>query len=227
MRNKDQKVLYLFDEIGKIDDRFVNEAMQYESKRHSKGKIFARIMILAACIAVIMTLLVATAAGVTIGLVSEFIADTDKNASPNGDLDTVPPESDDMLFDTMSSLSVETLEAARVYSSPAQLVCDGNVRLIWTYGNGVYYSVKVDPSDTWALKEYLDSAEGTKKVEYGEKYGDFRFYISHGNGIVESPYLENNPGRVSFGTLSDYLPEIYPSGEFADFIAYLVEGAEN
>ena len=218
MKSNEQKILYLFDEIGKIDDKYVAEAMEYRRYAPEK-RSFIKILSLAACIA-----LIAVFCLIGISNIADALLDTDKNDFPS-DGGTVY-ETPDALCEVMTELDVKFLSSAQISSPTAELVCDGNVRIIWTYNGEVYYSVTVDPNDAKALERHL-AGKSSSRVSPDDEYGDFRFYVSHGNGLLETPYIEDNAGRLSVGSLSDYLPEVYPSRELADFISSLIKRAEN
>lgn len=218
MKSNEQNILYLFDEIGKIDDKYVAEAMECRSYA-TKKRSFIKILSLAACIT-----LIAVFCLVGISNIADTLLDAYKNDSP-ADSDNVY-ETSDALYEVMTGLDVKFLSAAQISTPTAELVCDESVRIIWTYNGEVYYSVTVDPSDAKTLEKYL-AKESASRVSPSDEYGDFRFYVSYGNGLLETPYIEDNAGRLSIGSLSDYLPEVYPSSELADFIGSLIKRAEN
>ncbi len=216
--NKEQKILYMFDEIGKIDDKYVNEALSFEKKsaRHIK---FTRILAVCACIALISVMLFT------------MISNRTDNApqAPN-DQPADLKDTNDYLMSSLEGINIELLSSFKVMEdnnsesleNENSILYDSSVRLIWTYGNGVYYSVTVsDAYDMQSLEDHLAHDKATA-FERKSDYGDFRFWISYGNGITETPYLSDNSGRISVGTLSDYLPEVLPSDEFASFIHRLI-----
>lgn len=208
--NKEQKILYMFDEIGKIDDKYVNEALLCEKRKVARYSRFARILAVAACIALI------SAACLT--LISKL---TGTPQAPNDSLGDFK-EAEDYLMNSLEGINIELLSSFEVSEDDTSLLYDKSVRLIWTYGNGVYYSVAVKGAyDVQDLENYLAN-DKMSDFERNNDYGDFRFWISYGNGITETPYLSDNSGRISVGFLSDYLPEVLPSDEFASFIHRLI-----
>ncbi len=218
MKSNEQKILYLFDEIGRIDDKYVAEAMECRSYT-AKKRSFIKILALAACIT-----LITVSCLVGISNIANSLFDACKNDLPSDD-GTVY-EMSDALCEVMTELDVKFLSAAQISKPTAELVCDGSLRIIWTYNGEVYYSVTVDSSDAKALERHL-ARKSSSRVSPDDEYGDFRFYVSHGNGLLETPYIEDNAGRLSVGSLSDYLPEVYPSSELADFIGSLIKRMEN
>ncbi len=208
--NKEQKILYMFDELGKIDDKYVNEALLSEKKKSVRQSKFTRILAVAACIALI------SAACLT--LVSKL---SSIPQAPNDSLDDLK-EAEDYLMNSLEGINIELLSSFEVPENDTSLLYDESVRLIWTYGNGVYYSVRVkDTYDVESLENYLAN-DKVSDFERNNAYGDFRFWISYGNGITETPYLSDNSGRISVGSLSDYLPEVLPSDDFARLIEKLI-----
>ncbi|MBE6608440.1 MAG: hypothetical protein E7633_07775 [Ruminococcaceae bacterium] len=217
--NKQKKILYMFDEIGKIDDKYINEALLCEKKAVRPVK-FSRLLAVAACIALISVMLLTMISNRSDEAPQEPI--TQPSDTKNTE-DLIMITFTEMDSDIRSSFRVPTFDITEDVDGKYSFLYHGGIRLIWTYGNGVYYSVAVsDDNDVKALKDYLAN-DKTTDFERGREYGDFRFYISYGNGITETPYLSDNGGRFSDGFLSDYLPEVLPSDEFAHFVQTFIE----
>ena len=211
------KIDYLIDELGKIDDKFVNEAMQIVVPTHEmrpKRRISKALTLVAAVVLVFAISLTAIAN-------LDGLFDKSSDAANEG----LPEDvfnSKDRIYAQLATLDAQSLSSAVVISDVNDLLYDSPTRLIWTFGDGVYYSVTVRNSvDENRIEDYLKSDYTTKADPDGET-SDFRFWISYGNGKCVTPYLERNGGRESFGILSDYLPEIYPSDAFARFIGSLI-----
>lgn len=218
--NKEQKILYMFDEIGNIDDKYVNEALLCEKKQLGRQGKLIRILTVAACIALISAMLLT--------MISNR---TDDAPQAPSEPPTSLPKVEDLLMinftemdsDIRGMFNVPTFDSTESIDGKYSFIYHSGVRLIWTYGNGVYYSVAVsDESDIKTLENYLANDKSTD-FERGKEYGNFRFYISYGNGIVETPYLSNNSGRISDGYLPDYLPEVLPSDDFARFVQSIID----
>lgn len=209
----EKKLAYLINELGMIDDRYVDEALRaYQIRPVKKG----RLAIMIAAIAVGTVMLITASLGIMARIYSSF----DKL---NDAVEEAPTEITDRLGQTLLSLEAEKLSTAVLDAPIDQVIYDGNTRFIWTYDGLVYYSVTV--RDSMALRDleaYLET-DRSQSVDENDALSDLRFWISYGNGISVSPYLENNQGRISVGTLSDYSPEIYPSEQFASFIGRLIE----
>ena len=151
--NKEQKILYMYDELGKIDDKYVNEALLCEKKAVRQVK-FSRLLAVAACIALISVMLTLT--------IANFPADDSE--APNAPNDNFK-ESEDYLMNSLEGINIELLSSFKVSENDdssenlennASILYDGSVRLIWTYGNGVFYSVTVSDSyDLQSLEDYL------------------------------------------------------------------------
>ena len=216
------KISYLFDEIGKIDDKFVNEALpayefirpQYGEKRRERRGISRALALVAAVVLVFVLSL-----GVVANL-EDILFSKDNESVPEQNVDDY--KSKDRIYAQFATLDAQSLGSAEVTGDVNDLLYDSSTRLIWTFGDGVYYSVTVRNS------AYEDRIEHYLKSDFGEKaspddeFSDFKFWISYGNGKCVTPYLERNGGRESYGIVSDYLPEIYPSDAFASFIGSLI-----
>ena len=227
--SKDDKLTYLYDEIGTISDRFVNEALVLERKKSSM-KLFIKTLAVAAVVIIIVVIGLFAIAGMALGSVWSDMQ-TESITSTTTIKDDKPPvhspsDKEDVkeLKELIKGIDSENVEQLAFQDIKNDLLFDGNVRFIWTYGNLVYYSVTVEnPRDIIAVEDYLAS-ENHRIKSQDPINDDFRFWVSFGNGITTSPFLENNAGGESFGELSDYVPEVYPSDEFAEFIAELIEG---
>ena len=209
----ESKIEYLIDELGRIEDRFVDEAMTYE-KPARKGHRVSKSLVLIAAVVMMLVL------SLTI------IADLgDKKSKPQNDYDSenVPSyTSNDRLYTNLLAIDVQSLGAIRVESDVSELLYGKTPRLIWTFGDGVYYSVTLrNSADKEIIDGYLKN-DVSIKADPNDEFSDFRFWIAYGDGKCTTPYLENNGGRDSYGALSDYLPEIYPSDAFARFIGSLI-----
>ena len=107
------------------------------------------------------------------------------------------------MLDSVLGASYESLS----FDSTPDLF-DGEPRLIWETADGQLYGVTLSAAEL----DHLDRESGR-----GDKIGDLsleaevKVWISYGNGLVISPYLEDTPGNVGYGELFDYLPEIIPS----------------
>lgn len=207
------KISYLFDEIGKIDDKFVNEAMLVGAQKRQKRSISKALTLVAAVVLVFVLSITA-------------IANLERamNQSVNDDLEENKDlyENKDRLYAELTLLDAQALSAAVVNEPVENLLYNSTTRLIWTFGDGVYYSVTVrNSADEQIIQNYLRS-DHTAKADPDEEFPDFKFWISFGDGKSVSPYLDRNGGRESYGILSDYLPEIYPSDAFASFIGELI-----
>lgn len=206
------KIDYLIDELGKIDDRFINEALSVEAPTNSRRKISKALALVAAVVAVLM---------LSLSLIANL---GDKSFDSVGDdyEENMHQEQSDKLYQDLTSLDASSLAAIEVEGEVNELLYDKTPRLIWTFGDGVYYSVTLrNTADEHIIEDYLKNDRYTK-ADPDDQFANFRFFITYGNGKCTTPYLENNGGRDSYGSLSDYLPEIYPSDAFANFISELI-----
>lgn len=228
MRDTRRAAEYLFDEIGGIDDSYIAAA---QSAGKAKTRMPFRAGLVAAAALLVMT--------VTVVLPMGLYTRGDKEASDDGIYDqaigTKPtydgnqygPTEDANKKDDESQESVYTLDGVlnvsqdRFYVGDTLDLFDGTPRLLWQASDGALCGVNLSAAEL----EHLDRESGR-----GEQIGDteleaeIQVWISYGNGIVISPYLEDSPGNVGYGDLFDYSPEIIPSsavtGRIKNIIAH-------
>ncbi len=216
MKTNEAKISYFYDEIGKIDDRFISEALFTEKVRR-RNDFKKKLSVFAAVAAIVAVLCFTVIGNRTDG----------KGNAPSEDYPGSSESSTSQNDYLAAYLSQNTLEGVKyeLEEIESELIYDSSMRLIWTFDGDVYYSVAVQNSlSASELESLLENDRYTKLLlgENSPEYGDFRFYVSHGNGILETPYLERNVGRYSVGSLQNYLPEVYPSDSFARFVESLI-----
>lgn len=220
MRDTSRAAEYLFDEIGGIDDSYIAAAM---SARPVRARRPSRIAVLAAAAVLVMAMVVA--------LPMSFVTDKDDAAhdtvlnegtaslstDPSADDAEQKPDVIESPFELDSLLS-NTPDSFNMGGEPD--LFDGTPRLLWQTADGVLCGVKLSASEL----EHLNREQGKgKQVGDAAMEAEVMVWISYGNGLVVSPYLEDSPGNVGYGELFDYSPEIIPSAAVTGRIRTIIE----
>ncbi len=211
MRDTRRAAEYLFDEIGGIDDSFIAAA---QSARPMRARKPLRVAALAAAAVLVMAMVVA--------LPMNFITngvDKDSNEFYGGPASTKPIDGlgslpDDDGWEDKPSTEQSMLELDGIlggapdsfYVGGVPELFDGTPRLLWLQ-DGRLYGVKLTASELKNLRQEQDRGDQIGDAAEAE----IMVWISYGNGLVVSPYLEDSPGNVGYGELFDYSPEIIPS----------------
>ena len=199
---KHKKATYLFDEIGNIDDRLVQEAMLYRA-----GRASPRVLLVAACIAMSLLLVLGTFA---VSMMSRKSEDSDapQGGSPMQDHTQRVEALDEMLVSSRDSISYTTVELQSELD-----FYDGNAYVVWQYADSAAFCVSRALTATEAHALIRSAEDGT---DVGTDAPDLqcRVWILLGDGTVISPYLKSSAGNVGIGTLFDYDPELIPSQSF-------------
>ena len=189
--NKKEKAQLLFERMGQIDDRFIDEAENYVPKRATVRIKFPVIRALAACLSILIVF------GVGIMLF--------RNNAPAGN------ESYPEILTVSSVLKKGSLLSRSV--DPAKLnLLDGESRIIWQDAeSGEYYQVKVSDSQQNSLNRLNSSAENVTDAD-----GDFRIWFVSATGEVTSPELKESNGNISMGSLFTYDSELELTDAFLE-----------
>ncbi len=199
---KRKKALYLLREIGNIDDRLVQEALLYRA-----GRASPRVLLVAACIAMSLLLVLGTFA---VSMMSRKGEDSDapQGGAPMQDHTQRVEALDEMLVSSRDSIAYTTV------TSQSELeFFDGKAYVVWQYADSTGYCVSraLTAAEADAL---IRSAEGGSDVGINSPDPQCRVWILLGDGTVISPYLKSSAGNVGIGTLFDYDPELIPSQSF-------------
>jgi hypothetical protein len=221
----------LMDAIGSIDDRFIFEAQVALPK--NRYAPLRRILAIAACTVVVMTLMLS----LFVGMLSQTKNESQNDGVENigGTLDSIAPNStskpenvpktDSVLADTLIEMKSETMQ----YSSPLErdILFDGSTHLIWRYeGEEDYRICKISYKESSKIKKELNSKAGFSKVDADTDHGELEgFWICFGDGLVYSPYLESSNGNIGYGQIFDYDPELETSEKFNSLIKNAIENA--
>ncbi|MBQ8432522.1 MAG: hypothetical protein IJX28_06525 [Clostridia bacterium] len=201
---KEEKVAYLFDEIGGISDVLVAEAMAYRPKRRSMMPKY---------LAVAASLLVCCILFVTLLLPAKNNAGQESNSSGDG----APYVSlDAMLTNASAELRYTELSSREELNF---------------FGKQAYLVWQEEGSDTLCVSRPLTYGELqrlTRAATEGTSVGEeevslqYRVWILCGDGTVITPYLQQTAGTVGYGELFDYDPELYPSQSFTTLVSDLL-----
>ena len=195
--NKKEKAQLLFEKMGQIDDRFIDEAASYVPKRAAVRIKFPVIRALAACLSILIVF------GVGVMLF--------RDNAPAGN------ESYPEILTVSSVLKKGSLLSRSV--DPAKLnLLDGESRIIWQdTESGEYYRVKVSDSQQNSLNSLNSSAENVADTDE-----DYRIWFVNASGEVTSPELKESSGNVSFGSLFTYDPELELTDAFLERLDTLI-----
>ena len=186
----------LLDAMGGIDDRFLNEAIQYRTARppirHSLRNFMA--------VAAVAALLLVAVTGPLSGLLD--LNKSDSLAPEQGtEISQKPTTLDGLLKGCTESLSFTA------YAPDADTFFDGGVRLtVEDRATGtLYVSRPLSTSEqNTLLREFQASAQQVAPTESPVTY---RVWVLLGDGRVVTPCLNPAQGTVGYGTLFDYESE--------------------
>lgn len=203
--SKQEKIEYLFDEIGRINDSLVQEAMVY---RREPKKLPIK------AISVAATLLVACLVLFRVG--SGLLPKVSKD-------DTAVNESGRIAsLESLLTEHTDTLDC-RLLSAQGELnFFDSNAYLVWQESNGnrLYVSRPLKADELEKLKTM--ATQGTL-VGNTSPALDCRVWILCGDGSVFSPYLRSSAGNIGMGELFDYNAEIIPSSNFTAYVSDILQ----
>ncbi len=200
---KEEKVAYLFDEIGGVSDILLTEAMAYRPrKRQRMPKYLAVAASLAVCCILLAQMLLPT-----------FKENSNQSGgAPNAEA----PISLDALFGEYATAEDYTLLSSREELE----FFDHKAYLVW----------QEEGSDTLCVSRPLTRAELLRLTEAAgqgsavdpeEASPRYRVWILCGDGTVITPYLQSSAGTVGYGDLFDYDPELIPSQSFTSLVSDL------
>ena len=196
----------LYEEIGGVDERFLQEANVYHARKKSPAW---RAVLIAAALLLSLTLLLGTvAAGVTIGVIKALIDREEQQ-------DQLPVTPMAQMEQTMAQSSLHPLAAE-------ELEFFGTPTLIWSeQGSDEYYSVTLSASQCEQLVYLMQSSRREYTAQSVQP--TYQIWLSFGDGIVVSPYLKNTAGNAGHGAVFDYDPELEMSDDLAEYIARYIE----
>lgn len=213
MRNdKMKKTAYLFDEIGRIDDRLLQEAMQMDRRFHAVG--WRRVMLIAATLSLSLILMLQVVVGLSQKGLFPFL---NKEEAPQDQ----PQQGDEWALDGVLDEGKES-QGVQVLASPEEYgFFDGTARLVWQYrGEDTLYVSR--PLTETEVGELLRAMTGTKAVAADAEQPLWRIWLVCDNGEVRTPYLESSQGNIGFGDFFDYHAEVIPAEEWISCVSEIL-----
>lgn len=207
----------LYDEIGGVNEKYLQEAATYRARR--KSPVW-RTLLIAAVTVLVSALVLGTLAASTGIILLGWLFGNDQPEEPDAP-DINQQVQDYTLANMEKTLSVKA-ENMLPTGADAIRLFDGQSRLIWTDGeSGAYYSVTLGEYELGGLL-YLMQRE-QKDIGKKSEQPNYKVWISFGDGTVISPYLKNDAGNAGHGELFDYDPELELSEELIGLIIRCVE----
>ncbi|MBQ7378575.1 MAG: hypothetical protein IJW70_02705 [Clostridia bacterium] len=207
----------LYDEIGGVNERYLQEAATYRVRR--KTPAWRTLLIAAALILVGALVLGTVSASTGIILLGRLL---DNNQSEAPDAPDVNQPVQNYTLANMEQTLAHKAENMLPTGADAIKLFDGQARLIWTDGESdAYYSVTLYGEELGNIL-YLMQAQQVDIDEDSEQ-PSYKVWICFGDGTVISPYLKNDAGNTGHGELFDYDPELELSEDLIGLIMRCVE----
>jgi len=207
-----QKAMYLFRELGNIDDALVADALNPRIQASPRS----RVLLLAACLALSAVLIVSS---LSIALRQFNTGDGGMQAPDMGSVGSTPEEDlrypllEEMLVANRGTAVYETVDNVEELDFFAP-----DARVVWQYAD----------SDSLCVSRPLSESEADRLLEHakdGKSAGDAprepscRVWILLGNGRVITPYLRLSNGNVGYAELFAYSTEVIPSTSFTSALS--------
>ena len=203
----------LFDAIGCIDDRLIQEAqVPPASAAQPKRTNFAAIIALAATLSltvmILSTILIAKVVG---GIKKDSVPD---DSGISSDVETSASLDHVLINCAPDAVVVDDAEDIDFF--------DGNAKIIWQIdGESSYRMVTLTSKyDASALKKRLEQADQSTPADTENTQCDI--WITFGDGKVVSPHLKKSAGNIGYAELFDYSPEIVPDEHLTALINDLI-----
>ena len=199
----------LYEEIGFVDERYLQEAASYRARKKSPAW---RALLIAAALTLVGALLLCTiAASVTIGVLVGILGEGEEPTPPT------PMEQMEQVMQEAqqkrSPRSADEVEAVLFYQP----------MLIWSeQGSDAYYTVSLS---TYECEQLISMMQSKNRTEFTEQSAQpkYQIWLSFGDGVVVSPYLKNTAGNAGHGEVFDYDPELELGDALAERIALYIE----
>jgi hypothetical protein len=206
----DEKISYLLDEIGGVDDAMLTEAMSYRPAKKS-GNLLRTFAAIACAVLVSVT----GFSAVLINWSGWFVGEWGGNASDEGAPSWNAYTLDALLQDAKRGADYTLLSSVREVSY------FGDAHLLWQYvgDDVVYQSRALTERELERLCALIDDG---KSVGESAPLQFARVWLVLGNGDVLTPYLPATPGNVS-SAIFDYNAEILPSKALIDCISDILK----
>lgn len=211
----------LFRAIGDIDDKLVSEALDYKPKRR-RIPPFVSVMSTVAAALLVLLLVVSLLPGLLDGS-GDAPADTGGSEPPSAPVWTVAEGHTENL--ALLSCLDDVKERAES-GTKAPTLTDGHARIIFRdERDGIYYEVPLGGASNAELERLvalLRSPDKEAPVPAGSESPPFSLWVTLGDGVAVSPYLDYGSGNLFYGTLDSYVPEYLPSESLAAFLCELL-----
>ena len=181
-----QKSEYLFREIGNIHDRWVTEALSYQPKRAR----IPRVLMIAACVVLSTTLLVAS---LLVGM-RQFAPDKGTNtgtlqgdiADLGGSFDSADPNVTSFSLDTLL-MECKTAQSEAFTVLPSSVAINffsGKVQVAWQYhdSSAVYLSRALTEDEILRIEKNLEASTNTTSTTTQPQC---KIWILYGDGRVD------------------------------------------
>ena len=204
---QDEKLAYLADEIGRVEDRFLAETMSYRSARTLSWKLPTAIA------ASILALVVS--GSLIFGSLRPNTSDTPTQAPPTSDIGNAPTPPP-VTLDGILSEGAKT-PFGIIQSADAIHYFEG-VYLVWQTADSdtLYRSRDLTDSETKRLFSLIDKGAHVGSESPSQVC---RVWLLRGDGTVLTPYLPNTAGNMGSSVLFDYEAELHPSKELISCIS--------
>lgn len=214
--NKNEKSQYLLSTIGDIDDSILNEAVSYKRKR-KKNLFFP---VLAACLSVVMVLMMALPLAVIFtvdGLLPGEMQSPSLEGEGDENLDVAPQpygELDLLLNEQKNDEKYQKLNSAE------HLSYVGGARLVWQYEEGgEIYVAELTATELASVQDCM--GRGTQVGNDSPTFA-VSVWLLDGKGNVSTPYLKSSLGNVGC-EIFDYEAEIIPDEALVDCISDILK----
>ena len=199
----------LYEEIGGVDERYLQQAAAYRARRNAPAW---RALLIAAALTLVGALLLCTiAASVTIGVLVGILGEGEEPTPP------APMEQMELAMQeaqqTRSPRSADEVEPM-LFHQPMLIFSE--------QGSDVYYTVSLSTSECEQLISLMQSKNRTEFTEQSAQ-PKYQIWLSFGDGVVVSPYLKNTAGNAGHGAVFDYDPELELGDALAEQIARYIE----
>ena len=203
--SKQEKIEYLFDEIGRINDSLVQEAMVY---RREPKKLPIKAVSVAATLLVACLVLFRVGSGLLPKVSKDDIAVNESGRIAS--------------LERLLTEHTDTLDCRPLSAQGELNFFDSNAYLVWQESNGnrLYVSRPLKADELEKLKTM--ATQGTP-VGNTSPVLDCRVWILCGDGSVFSPYLRSSAGNIGVGELFDYNAEIIPSSNFTAYVSDILQ----
>ena len=222
--NRKDKVSFLMDEIGNVDEKYLDEALSYSGeirKETKKRNLFrlppaAIISVSAACLTIAFAVLL----GLVLVRLPIFRSVTSQGSEDPSAV--LPAETGDRLSRVLKE--VKTAERTDAVETEDFF---GEPRLVWQTAEGSYGVLRLSSSQSTTLKRLMAESEKDPVRVAPEETQDGRcqVWLLNGDGTVVTPYLPLSEGNAGCSSLFNYDPEILPDPSLADYVSRLAGNA--